>query len=120
MGVTQQIRTLDCRDLIGEIAKSTYKEQIIDLSTKGAIGSFSLQLITTGSGTFKIELYVTNEKAPTNWIEDGRGDIASSQTQGSAVHDMTPTALSRWIKIRITETGGSASIVVATAMLAMV
>ena len=118
MSRDKQIRIVDCRDLVGTITKNTYVEQIIDVSTLMTVPKASFMLKFTGSGTVKIEQFVTNEDDPANWVEDGGGDVAAAGvTAGTYMYDLTPAVVTKWMKIKITE-GNTADAVVAVAMAA--
>jgi hypothetical protein len=118
MGIDSQIRTSKLNDLIGTIAASANVEIIIDMTTKGSRGSLSLQLETTGTGTYKLELFLSNDDGPSVWIEDSAGDVVATQATGNIIHSITPSEFARWMKIKITEDGGANAVVVADAWLA--
>ena len=89
----------------------------LDLQQYAMSGFFSIQYLITGDGTGKIEYNLSNDGA--TYLEpSSASDIGSSLTKttgpGSDGKDILPFSpeLARYMKIKVTETGGANSIVV--------
>jgi hypothetical protein len=89
----------------------------IDLQRVAPNGFFSIQYLITGDGTAKIEYLLSNDGE--TFVEPtGSSDIGSSLTKttgpgsdGKDILVFTPM-LARWMKIKVTETGGAAAVVI--------
>lgn len=95
----------------------------LDLGNRTQSGFFSLQYYITGDGTARFEYLLSNDGV--NYTEPSTAtDIASSivKTSGPAANGRDVVSfepeLGRWMKIKVTETGGVSAIVV-TAHVAM-
>lgn len=80
-------------------------------------GYFSIQVAVTGDGTAKFEYLISNDG--TNFLEpSAASDITTGVTKtsgpgsdGKDIYSFTPLPC-RWMKIKVTETGGADSITV--------
>lgn len=120
-GVENKIEVYRVFNAQATAASGTSTSDAIDLHCRS--GYFSLQVAITGDGTCKFEYLISNDGV--NFIEpSSASDIASSKVKtsgpgsdGKDIFSFTPV-ISRFIKIRITETGGANSVTV-TAHLAI-
>lgn len=95
-------------------ASGTADSSVIDLSRLKPEGYFSLQLAVTGSGTVKVQYMLSNDG--TNYvIPSSATDIVTGFTSSSGpgsdgkdVFSFQPE-IAKYIKLRVTETGGSSS-----------
>lgn len=91
--------------------------EAIDLQRFAQNGFFSVQYLITGDGTAKIEYNLSNDGA--TFIEPSSAtDIGSSLTKttgpgsnGKDILSFSPE-LARWMKLKVTETGGAQAVVV--------
>ncbi len=94
----------------------------IDLNKYRPEGYFSLQVTITGSGTAKIEYLLSNNG--TDYLEPSTGaDITASMTatsgpgsDGKDIFYFDPEP-ARYLKIKVTETGGADSVVVTATLM---
>lgn len=98
-------------------ANASQPAEGIDLTRYVTNGFFSVQYLITGDGTVKIEYNLSADGS--TYIEPtGASDIGSSLTKttgpGSDGKDILSFApeLSRYMKIKVTETGGASTAVV--------
>lgn len=87
-------------------ASGTSTSDAIDISKKDNLQwIFGLQITTTGTGTLKIELLVSNDGV-TYADPEGFGDIDTTLAAGSSFHDFDPPAF-KYFKFKFTEDGGA-------------
>ena len=102
-------------DAVTVSASGSTTSDAITLSGLGNLGYFSIQVQVTGDGTAKVEYLLSNDG--TTFLEPtGASDIAAGFTKtsgpgsdGKDMYTFNPM-LSRYIKIRVTETGGADSV----------
>ena len=95
----------------------------IDLNQVRPDGYFSLQVAVSGDGTAKFEYLISNDNS--NYLEpSSAADIAAGITKtsgpgsdGKDIYSFNPE-MARYLKIKITETGGANSVTI-TAWLAI-
>lgn len=110
------IKLFDAQTILAS-GNSSQPGEGIDLQRFAQNGFFSVQYLITGDGTAKIEYNLSHDGA--TYIEPtGSTDIGSSLTKttgpgsdGKDILTFSPE-LSRFLKIKVTETGGAQSIVV--------
>lgn len=89
----------------------------IDLNRFRPEGYFSLQVTLTGSGTGKIEYLLSNngrdylKPSEAEDIVTAHSSASGPGTDGKDIYIFEPE-IARFMKIKVTETGGSASIIV--------
>jgi hypothetical protein len=97
----------------GEVVTLTDEAKTIDLTfleNEEIQGFFSVQPVTSGTGTLKIEYLTSNENIKTSfkvpYLPDGSamGDIVTAHPAGIEVYGFSPT-VSAFSKIRLTATG---------------
>jgi len=94
----------------------------IDLNKWRPEGYFSIQVVLTGAGTAKIEYLLSNDG--TNYLEPSTGvDIVLAHTatsgpgaDGDDIYVFEPE-VARYLKIKITETGGASIIATVTLLV---
>lgn len=110
------IKLFDAQSIAAS-GNSSQPAQAIDLQRYAANGFFSLQYLITGDGTAKIEYNLSNDGS--TWLEPSSAtDIGSSLTKttgpgadGKDILSFSPE-LARFLKIKVTETGGANAVVV--------
>lgn len=102
---------------------SDTSDMIVDLAQIKPVGHFSLQITLTGDGTAKFEYLVSNDGIA--YVESSNAtDIVTGFTKtsgnGSDGKDLIPFSpeVSRYLKLKVTETGGASAITV-TSVLAI-
>jgi hypothetical protein len=99
------------------LAGGTATSSAINLNDYKPDGTFSIQVTTVGTGTLKGEFLTSNDG--TNFQEpNGATDIFTTHAAGTNQYSFSPP-VSGWIKIKITEDGGGATITSAMLTLAM-
>ena len=94
----------------------------IDLNKFRPEGYFSLQVTLTGSGTAKIEYLLSNngsdylEPSEGEDIVTGHTSTSGPETNGKDIYVFEPE-VARFLKIKVTETGGAAAIIVTITIL---
>ncbi len=94
----------------------------IDLNKFRPEGYFSLQVTLTGSGTAKIEYLLSNngsdylEPSEGEDIVTGHTSTSGPKTNGKDIYVFEPE-VARFLKIKVTETGGAAAIIVTITIL---
>jgi hypothetical protein len=110
------IKLFDAQTILAS-GNSSQPGEGIDLQRYAQNGFFSVQYLITGDGTAKIEYNLSHDGA--TYIEPTSAtDIGSSLTKttgpgsdGKDILTFSPE-LSRFLKIKVTETGGAQSIIV--------
>lgn len=98
-------------------ASGVFTSPAVDLARFNTEGFFSLQFNLTGSGTAKVEFIISNNDV--DYIEPtGASDILSAFTSASGpgangkdIFSFSPP-LARFLKLRVTETGGANGVTV--------
>lgn len=116
MTTAQDIRTMTLFNAQSIAASGTASSVAIDLNNFKPAGFFSIQVTLTGSGTGKFEYELSNDGV-TYLTPSSAVDIVTAHTVGNDIYSFSPE-LARYMKIKITETGGADPIVV-TVVLAI-
>lgn len=120
----KKIHTLLLFNAAAILAGADSESTVLDLDAGyHAAGFFSLQVALTGDGTAKIEYLLSNDGV--NYLEPSSGaDIILAHTKisgpggdGKDIYSFQPE-IARYMKIKITETGGADAIAV-TAVIAV-
>jgi len=113
--MNRQIAVKKVFDSITIPAGGSKESEVIDLNVHDPRGNFSLQVEVTGSGTLKGEVLLSNDGAnfiePSSVFDIFSGFTATSGPNGDG-RDIFPVELNmvvRYMKIRVTETGGANS-----------
>lgn len=117
MGAYQDIYVQKIFSSEAVVASGTATSNAVDLGGLSTTGHFSLQVALTGDGTATFEFLLSNDG--TNFVEpSGSLDITTGFTKtsgpgsdGKDIFSFGPI-LARWMKIRVTETGGVSAIAV--------
>ena len=123
VSASAEMRVLTVFNAQSTAASGTSSSSAIDLARFQSLGSFSLQVAVSGTGTAKFEYLVSNDGV--NYLEPtGASDIATGITatsgpgaDGRDIYYFEPK-MARYLKLRVTETGGANAVVV-TAYLAI-
>lgn len=108
------IRVIPLADLVGEISASgTATSEVIDLNKLRASGFFSLEFVTTGSGTLKAEYLMSSTSTGTFVEPEGASDITTTLATGTKIVGFN-TDPAPFMKIKLTEDGGASSVTVTT------
>lgn len=105
--------------LAEEIAASGNAESSkIDLAAFGLDGYFGCQVTLTGDGTAKVQVGVSIDGTNFIYSDDAADDIITAHTKtsgpgsdGKDIYSFSPVT-ARWLKIKVTETGGGDSVTV--------
>ena len=99
-------------------ASQNAESSVIDLSGFSLDGFFGCQVTLTGDGTAKVQWGVSIDGANYIYSDDASDDIVTAHVKtsgpgsdGKDIYQFTPTT-ARWLKIKVTETGGASGIVV--------
>jgi len=91
---------------------------VIDLSAFSLDGFFGCQVALTGDGTAKVQWGVSIDGTNFIYSDAVSDDIVTAHTKtsgpgsdGKDIYQFSPTT-ARWLKIKVTETGGANGIVV--------
>lgn len=117
-GSDDSIRIIHFSDWDGsEVLASSSLQKDIDLDTYKPKGFTSLQVEISGSGTAKITHESSNDGLTYNTL-NGASDIVTALTSGSAIYQFD-TPFSRFMRIKIEETGGVGSVTLTKVVLAI-
>jgi len=97
------------------LASASADSDVLDLNAfKPEKDRMGLQLVLAGTGTAKLEVFLSADNSI--WVESGDGDVATTVAAGNSIYEITPE-LMRYIKIKVTEDGGAAAITVTSLKL---
>lgn len=86
----------------------------------GKHGFFSVQLVTTGTGTLTLGYQMSNsDVAPQTWsLPSGGTTIATAISAGTNMYKFEPHTVARWLRLSFTETGTTNPVVVVSILAA--
>jgi hypothetical protein len=104
-------------------AGASHTSEAIDLSIHNSVGYFSLHTKVTGTGTCKIEFLCSNEDIINETTDlaftlpAAGSTVATGLTAGTYFHSTgtgssSPLPICKWVRFKITETGGANAVVV--------
>jgi hypothetical protein len=110
------IKLFDAQSIAAS-ANASQPAEGIDLQRFAQNGFFSLQYLITGTGTCRIEYNLSNDGStyiePTSSTDIGSSLVATSGPGGDGKDILTfSPELARYLKIKVTETGGAQAVVV--------
>jgi len=92
-------------------ASASADARVVRLSDFGnnLTGKYGLQVTNSGTGTLKVQLFLSNDGE--TWTVQGDGDIVATKAAGTAIYELTPEPLV-YMKLVATEDGAANATVV--------
>ena len=102
------IKVVTIMDAEAILASANSDSNVVDLDAfRPEQDRFGLQATIGGTGTAKIQVYVSADNSV--WVEQGDGDVVAGLGAGNAYYELTPE-LCRYLKVNVLEDGGANAI----------